>query len=627
MATVLCHFYNEEYLLPWWLKHHKQMFDHGIMVDYASTDRSVEIIREICPTWEIRQSKNENFQMDKINEEIEEIERQIEGWRICLNVPEFLLGDLSITDSYSEETTSFVNYGLPCKEVKFGYGIPVITMVDNKPEIIPSYDVPLVEQKNYGIHYNEGSFEIRNARLLHKNKDIVYGVGRHYNYTTEDLVILWYGWSPYNERLLNRKMQIKDRIPKSDRDKGFGHQHLLSREQMDDTHSNYLKKSRNLKQDLKKYYNFKKNITKKLSILINVKLTDDRNLSSYYRHPWVKRDDRGDVFKYALASYSSFDSFVEKYHLFIELEGQYVERKKEFEEFIFSIFPKEKINLCWYRHTNRNQWKYFCDSEVDDDEVILLLCNDDHVFIDYNTDMIENSINVLNEDQDPHSAVYISHWPEQMVLSFYKNAELTKDKNFFKFKWNNFDSIQMMKGARLKKYWENDWNSNALYRTDSLAEFGFELESDFYSPTREIFRHYDGYSHVGNIENFCPPLYIPEGFFEKQMKLKFGFKQYDQKCVNINATSPTIFSADMHSSSDYRWVKEDIPLFWKNKIVSMEFSGDYDESEQKKYRNEYFFLCTKLKLDKLKLYNLCYSSDYLPHIHNRPLDNFSNHIR
>ena len=59
--TVLTHFYNEEYLLPWWLDHHKKYFDHGILIDYASTDKSVEIIKEICPTWTEVKSKNEFF--------------------------------------------------------------------------------------------------------------------------------------------------------------------------------------------------------------------------------------------------------------------------------------------------------------------------------------------------------------------------------------------------------------------------------------------------------------------------------------------------------------------------------------------------------------------------------------
>ncbi len=49
--TIISHFYNEEYLLPWWLEHHKKYFNHGIMINYASTDNSVSIIKQICPDW------------------------------------------------------------------------------------------------------------------------------------------------------------------------------------------------------------------------------------------------------------------------------------------------------------------------------------------------------------------------------------------------------------------------------------------------------------------------------------------------------------------------------------------------------------------------------------------------
>lgn len=51
MRTVLCHFYNEEYLLPWWLKHHRSMFDHGALIDHGSTDNSLDICRQLVPEW------------------------------------------------------------------------------------------------------------------------------------------------------------------------------------------------------------------------------------------------------------------------------------------------------------------------------------------------------------------------------------------------------------------------------------------------------------------------------------------------------------------------------------------------------------------------------------------------
>jgi hypothetical protein len=44
-STVIIHIYNEEYLLPFWLNHHKNIFNHGIIID-----NSINICKEICPT-------------------------------------------------------------------------------------------------------------------------------------------------------------------------------------------------------------------------------------------------------------------------------------------------------------------------------------------------------------------------------------------------------------------------------------------------------------------------------------------------------------------------------------------------------------------------------------------------
>lgn len=47
-VILLSNIYNEEYLLPFWCTHHKSMFDHAVIVDYGSTDKSIDIIKEIC---------------------------------------------------------------------------------------------------------------------------------------------------------------------------------------------------------------------------------------------------------------------------------------------------------------------------------------------------------------------------------------------------------------------------------------------------------------------------------------------------------------------------------------------------------------------------------------------------
>lgn len=209
--TIISHFYNEEYLLPWWLEHHKKYFNHGIMIDYASTDNSVSIIRQICPDWTIVSSRNQFFDAKLIDDEVSDIESNVTGWKTCLNTTEFLVGDFSIMNDVPEQEIT----------------APCFIMVDAQPEIQPIYSKSLIDQKHHGIHYHGRDPLARRPRLIHNKKRVEYPLGRHYpDFNTECLKVLWYGWSPFNRKTLDRKLQIQNRIPESDKARGFGSQHI-----------------------------------------------------------------------------------------------------------------------------------------------------------------------------------------------------------------------------------------------------------------------------------------------------------------------------------------------------------------------------------------------------------------
>ena len=90
MRTVITHFYNEEYLLPWWLQHHRPMFDHGILIDYGSTDASADICRTLAPEWRLVRSANPDFSALDVDFEVMQYEAGLPGWKIALNTTEFL---------------------------------------------------------------------------------------------------------------------------------------------------------------------------------------------------------------------------------------------------------------------------------------------------------------------------------------------------------------------------------------------------------------------------------------------------------------------------------------------------------------------------------------------------------
>jgi hypothetical protein len=211
MKSIISHFYNEEYLLPWWLEYHKKYFDYGLMIDYNSTDNSVEIIKDICPDWQIVQSINSAFNAKEVDEEVMYYEEQIPGWKISLNTTEFLIGNYKLLQDIEEEKK---------------YYIPCFYFVDDKDNSYPNQGIPLYEQLFYGVDYEEYP-DLRKLRCLHNTIE-KYNVGRHYmNYqdTSKDFIIFNYGYAPMNEYFISRKLQIQNKIPLSDKIRGFGVEH------------------------------------------------------------------------------------------------------------------------------------------------------------------------------------------------------------------------------------------------------------------------------------------------------------------------------------------------------------------------------------------------------------------
>lgn len=209
--TVICHFYNEEWLLLFWLQHHSKLFDHGVMIDYHSTDRSREIIKEICPTWGILTTKNDFFDSALIDREVETIEKEILGWRICLNVTEFLYGNYSHLTDTTKSTRYFIgNYVF--------VDMPNQQPIDNQQ--------PLHTQRTWGYKDSSSTNELsrgsRPRRSLH-NYPISYPKpgGRHYNEPAsfDDLYIFYYGYAVLDENGIKRKTQIQGKMSSTEQKK------------------------------------------------------------------------------------------------------------------------------------------------------------------------------------------------------------------------------------------------------------------------------------------------------------------------------------------------------------------------------------------------------------------------
>ena len=236
MITVIAHFRDEEYLLPWWLDHHRSIFDHGILIDHGSTDRSVEICKHMVGHWKVIPTKLSTF--DSIDNEFEVmgIETEVSGWKMALNISEFLVaGDLRarLLRAERNDIMAIRSQGA--------------VMVDVSPETEPLPDQPLVRQKYTG--YIEEGWRLGYAarqfkktawrrRLIHRYPHGAYHPGRHSTFRhvdekAKDIFTLWYGFAPWSDAYLRRKLSFANRISTEDKKAGRGLQHLRGRAVLD----------------------------------------------------------------------------------------------------------------------------------------------------------------------------------------------------------------------------------------------------------------------------------------------------------------------------------------------------------------------------------------------------------
>ncbi|SFE61565.1 Glycosyl transferase family 2 [Paenibacillus catalpae] len=227
MATLISHFYNEEYLLPWWLMHHIPLFDHGILINRGSTDGSVEIIRKLAPHWEIRNSRVPDFHAVEVDKEVMDIEKRISGWKMVLNTTEFLVS------RYGKQLFPILD-SLGGKM----YSIRTIVMVDPPGYYRdPVYDLPLVKQRYHGV-FPPDPHALYIGRFIHRHKSGHYTAGRHwttrpYEVFINPTFIMKFSFSPWNGPMRARKLQIGPTIPHAAKTRNIGGHHLFNAQELE----------------------------------------------------------------------------------------------------------------------------------------------------------------------------------------------------------------------------------------------------------------------------------------------------------------------------------------------------------------------------------------------------------
>ncbi len=129
--------------------------------------------------------------------------------------------------------------------------------------------------------------------------------------------------------------------------------------------------------------------------------------------------------------------------------------------------------------------------------------------------------------------------------------------------------------------------NNRVIRTECLGQhINYNAESIVITPKIECCRHYDAYMHTAIVvrdfitSSRVPPLFIPDNFFDKKMKIRYGFDEYLEDFININpAKNSYIF--DSKSGTDLAIAIEDLPAFWRGRIESLEINPNFKGGDSK----------------------------------------------
>ena len=280
--------------------------------------------------------------------------------------------------------------------------------------------------------------------------------------------------------------------------------------------------------------------------------------------------DKIDVVKFTLASYSS----IPWDRVIIRFECEDTLSESDFFQYCAKLFPTGDIQ------TQRSDTaKKYLDAltkiDAEDDAWIFFSPNNDHPYLAKPADLIRYTKYASDiSERYPGNTVGLtfSHFTESMISNrptdpwwayfggIYKSV-LEEAEEYLIVTANraSLDSCQVFKLGYLKSIFKATKNEGRVIRLEDL-EFNGSPDHNLIQvlPKKELCRHFDGYA---GLLQYVPPLFIPDGFFSGEIKVRYGFDDYLSGWVNVNPLSSRV-----GDNADLLNVIDDLPHFWLSRI-------------------------------------------------------------
>ena len=347
-------------------------------------------------------------------------------------------------------------------------------------------------------------------------------------------------------------------------------------------------------------------------LLFNVCITPSSSSCNInYDRGLLPSFDKIDILKYCLSSLSVIP-FSEAI-INIELQSYYKIFEADIKKYVDNEFKNIKFIFSNKRAKNQKDWQKLNILLSSKEDSLLWYCgNHDHIFMAPDLEVFKIIENKLFNSSNSTYVVY-SHQSE-----FHDTFEHTKD-----FSYMTLPQLHAMCCLKIKDFndfWSSfDIGDYFMPRTEWFIldsekdKFISHIDWNVYCPHKKCCDHFDGYSHRVPIEYF-QPLVIPPGFFSKNIKIQFGGTRKNGyfyiNCFKIHSC----FAKD---GTDSYWTEDDIPLFWKDKLIKIIYDDGYDFVEANKIRNDnylnYLFYLSFKRFDfnfKSRMKNILFGDAY-----------------
>lgn len=241
-----------------------------------------------------------------------------------------------------------------------------------------------------------------------------------------------------------------------------------------------------------------------INLYFNCKITDE-TLWAGKKNSIISKFE---ILKKTIKSFSVINFKNSIFNIEIDCEDS-SKKNKELKSIIEKNIKSKKIILNYTRPSTIEQWQEnikIAENLIDKNEPVIVCMNHDHPYIDYSTSSFYRNIKSMfpKNANNFRKVFFYSHAPEA-ISSIFDNQKFQKKKpKIYKKKITKFvDSICIMSLETLSHIWKCKVFKGKYIGRFDWPDTGFtsSLNLTGYIYPREYFKHFDGYSHVTNLEN------------------------------------------------------------------------------------------------------------------------------